>query len=443
MSVFRNNSKWFSSRPWFTTVLIILSLLVLGIFQYCQIQWKNAQSYVKKEKYTEAKSSLDFCLKIWPNNIEVNWLCARNSRKTGDLKTAEKHLNKCLELQSGASEKIQLEFLLIRVQSGEVDELSTTLFDLIEKGHPDFREILNTISSTFIFRLRYKPAYACLSKWIELEPQYSKPYYWRGLVSERLSNQKAASTDYHKAIEIEPDMIPARLRIAEMLLEDKQAPEAYPHLERLIKLAPNDYQVQARLGICQFLMGDSSEARKLMESAIKNITNDPALLVTMANLEMQDNRAESAEKYLRTVLKEDRADTEALFVLVSALQIQGRTKEADETLAEYNKAKVIVDKINDFLKDKADLPTTTAEEYSTVGQLFLEIGRNKLGVYWLEKALDQEPRCQSAHIALADYYDKKGDAKSASVHRSQVRSNFKKDDLKSIKSDKTPESKSP
>ena len=173
----------------------------------------------------------------------------------GDLKLAETHLNRCLELQGGATDDVQREFLLLRVQTGEVDELAPMLFDIVEKGHPDFREILNTVARTYILRLRYKPAYACLSKWIEIEQGNAKPYYWRGWVLERLNNQKAATADYEQALAIDPEMVPARLRIAEMLLEDKQAPEALPHLERLIRQVPDDPQVQARMGICLFLQG--------------------------------------------------------------------------------------------------------------------------------------------------------------------------------------------
>ena len=302
-----------------------------------------------------------------------------------------------------------------------MDEIAPVLFDIVEKGHPDFREILNTVARTYILRLRYKPAYACLSKWIEVEPDNAKPFYWRGWVLERLNNQKAASSDYHQALSLDSELVPARLRIAEMLLEDKQAPDALPHLEHLLRQVPDDPQVQARMGICQFLLGHATEARQLMERAVIHLPNDPALLVTLANLELQDGRPAEAEARLKAVLKSDRSDTEALFVLVSVLQVQGRSEESAAILAEYHEKKSVVEKINEFLKDKADNPATTADEYAAVGSQFLQINRDKLGVYWLEKALDRNADCQSAHRDLARHYEKKGDLKSAATHRSHLR----------------------
>ena len=158
-----------------------------------------------------------------------------------------------------------------------------------------------------------------------------------------------------------------------------------------------------------------------MESAVVHLPNDPALLVTLANLELQDGRPAEAEARLQTVLKSDRSDTEALFVLVSALQLQGRTDESAAILAEYNQKRAIVEEINEFLKDKADNPAGKAEDYARVGDLFLQINRDKLGVYWLEKALERNPECQSAHQSLADHYTQKGDTKAAATHRAYLR----------------------
>ncbi len=431
-------------RP-LTCFAVLVLLLAGGLFagwRYAVVQWHEAEAAIREERLPVAQQKLEFCRKVWPYSHEVERLSARTARWTGDIKSAESHLNRCLELNGGASDDIQREFLLLRVQAGKVDELAPALFDLVNNQHPDSREILNTIASAYIVRLRYKPAYACLNKWVEVEPGYAKPYYLRALVLERLNNQKMASEDYHKALEIDPDLVPARLRIAEMLLEDKQAPEALPHLERLAQLAPDDPQVKARLGICLFLQGRAAEARVLMEEALVQLPKDPALLVTLANLELQDGHPVKAEARLREVLKNDRADTEALFVLVTVLQVQGRADEATAALADYNEKKDLVEKINTFLRDRADDPSVTAEEFAEAGILFLRIGRDRLGVQWLDRAIDRDDRCQPAHRALAEHHERKGNAERAATHRRHLRPVGPRDPNAKTDS-KPPESKSP
>jgi len=47
----------------------------------------------------------------------------------------------------------------------------------------------------------------------------------------------------------------------------------------------------------------------------------------------------------------------------------------------------------------------------------LRIGRERHGVYWLERSLEGDPGQPAAHAALAAYYAKKGDAEKAAAHR--------------------------
>ena len=291
----------------------------------------------------------------------------------------------------------------------------------MQEGHPESGMILETIVRTYLQRLRYKPAVMSLGLWIEREPDNPKPYYWRGQTLERLNDPRRAREDYDRALERNPDMIPARLRVAEMLLEDKQAPEALPHLERLMRQVPDDAQVQARMGMCRFLQGRTDEARRLMEAAVIRLPNDPALLVALANLEIQEGRPGEAERYLRTVLRGYPSDTEALFVLASALQMQGRSPEGAAVLAEYERKRATVDRVNDLLKDIADSPSATANDYAEIGRLFFEIDGEKFGVYWSERALERDPNNQTAHRALADHYERKGDTATAAAHRRQIR----------------------
>jgi tetratricopeptide (TPR) repeat protein len=392
-----------------------------GFWAYAVYQWRAAEADLKAERLAEAQARLAFCLKVWPRNPEVFLLAARTARLTGDFPAAEAHLNQCMQLQGGATERVQLEFLLMRVQDGEVDNLAPILFDLVEKGHPETPTILETIARTYMHRLRYRPAYQYLSEWIKLQPQNAKPYHWRGWVTERLNQPKIAKGDYERALELDPSLIDVRLRVVEMLLEDKQVPDAMPHLEILYRQAPHDARVRARLGMCRFHQGQTKDARQLMEAALVEMPNDGPLLITLAGLDLQEGRAAESERKLRLVLEADPFDTEALFGLASALQFQNRMTEADAVLADHERKRALVTRANAILKDVADSPTATADNYAELGGLFLQMGRDKVGLYWLDRALERAPTNTRAHRALADYYAGKGDRAKAAAHRQQIR----------------------
>ena len=344
----------------------------------------------------------------------------RTARLGGDPCAAGAHLNRCLELHGGATDAVRLELLLLRVQGGEVDEAAGLLIDAVEKGHPEAPTILDTLARAYMRTHRYRPAYACLTKWIELRPDAAKGYMFRGWVLERLNHPKTALADYLRALELDPDQVGVRLRVAEMYLEDKQAPEAMPHLELLIRQTPNNPLVKARMGACLLLQGRGEEARRSMEAALVDLPDDPALLVSLASLDLQDGKGVDAERRLRAILKSDPSDTEALFVLASALQLQGRVDEATAVLADHARMSKLVERVNTLLKNVADSPTARADDYAEIGRLFLDIGRDKLGVYWSERALTQDPTNQIAHRALAAHYDRTGNPSAAAPHRRSI-----------------------
>jgi tetratricopeptide (TPR) repeat protein len=393
--------------------LIVSAFVLRGI---AGAAFAEAERSLAADRPADANRQLAFARRVLWRSTDVLLLSARSARLIGDFPGAERHLYRTIELE-GRTERVQLEFLLLRVQTGEVDQLSGPLIELAQKDHPATSLILESLARAYLVQLRYKPAYSCLSFWIEKRPDQAKAYQWRGWVLERLDNAPAARKDYDRALEINPDLVPVRLRIAEMHLEDKQAPKALPHLEHLLRIAPDDAQVRARLGTCLFLLGQFEPARRHMDVALEKLPNDPALLVALAELNLQENRIVDAESLLRRVLAADPSDTEALFKLAGLLSLDGRAAEAATAMAEYDRKKALVDRTNDLLQKIAQSKAPPPDDCAEVGRSLLEIGRERLGVYWCEQALEANPRHPVAHRALADHYEKTGDASRAAEHR--------------------------
>ena len=136
----------------------------------------------------------------------------------------------------------------------------------------------------------------------------------------------------------------------------------------------------------------------------------------------RQRRVDDAEKRLRQVLSADPADTEALYLLTSVLQLQGKPDKAAACLKEYERAKERLDRANKLLREVADSPDATAADYAEVGAFLLEVGNERQGLYWLDRALEREPGHQGAHAALAAHYEKKGNSEGAAAHRRWLRS---------------------
>ncbi len=392
-----------------------------GLYGYAVWQWRGALADLASGRPADARDRLITCRAVWRWSPEVELAAARAARAAADFGSAEDHLNRCLKLAGGATDAIQLEFLLLRAQSGEVDDVIDPLIRAVELGHGQSAEVMFTLARVYMTRTRYTLAYACLSKLIELDPGSAKAYHWRGWVAERLNQSELAATDYRKAVDLDPSILVVRLRLVEMLLEDKRVPEATPLIERLHQEWPDRPEVSGRLGMCRLMQGDLTEARRLLESAAAGVPDDTALLLSLAKLDLQEGRGADAERRLREVARLDPTDTEARYNLAAAIRLQGRAADAEAAMREYERYKAVVDRANRLLREVVDTTAGTAADRAEVGRLLMQVGREKLGLYWLHEALAADPNQQQAHAALADHYTARGEAAQAAQHRARLR----------------------
>jgi len=425
--MFRAVAKLVAARPRAfaaAAVLVLIACAAGGGYTYALHQWHAAERALKQGRAAEARGHLGLCLKVWPRSVEVHLLAARAARLSGELAEAEAHLNTCKRLQKGeSSEAIQLEFLLMRAMTGEVDDplVNGPLFRLVEADHPESAAILDTVALAYMRDLNYRKAFDCLTLWIKRDPNNPRPYHLRGWVLERLNNHKLAMEDYTKALELDPELFPVRLRVAEVLLDDKLPRQALPHLDRLMKQAPDRPEVMARMGQYRFLQGDFKEARRLLEAARQKLSDDGPLLLHLARLDLLQGRPKDAEAHLRHLLQVDSGDTEAWFTLVRALQAQKRREEAAAALKHHDKLKAALDQANKLLTDDARYPTNDPAPAAKIGAVLLGLGHDRLGRHWLNEALRRDPSYAEAHRALAEHYEKKGNEELAARHRARLR----------------------
>jgi predicted Zn-dependent protease len=236
-----------------------------------------------------------------------------------------------------------------------------------------------------------------------------------------MNQPEKARDDYQKALALDPGLDKVRLHLAEMYLDDNDPVNAIPHLEILQARQPDRPEVAARLGQCRFLQGRYPEARELLERAVKSMPNDPAVLLFLARLDLDNRHPEQAEKRLRAALTVDPSETEVRYTLVNALRAQGKDAEASAELAEHERHKALLQRANSLLQDEAKKHSTDPAPATEVGGLLLQIGQERQGLYWLNEALNRDPNYRPAHKILADFYAKQGDADRAALHRRAAR----------------------
>lgn len=400
---------------------LLLVSAAAGFYRYALYQWRAAQSALEQGQVAEARNHLQLCLLLWPRSVPVQLAAARAERLGGAFKEAETRLHRCLKLRSGDTADIELEFLLLRVQGGDVDAVEPILWQCVLDHHPQAPLILETLVHAYLLNVRYGPALVCIERWKQEAPEKAKPHDWRGWILERLGDRTNALKNYRAAIDLDSDFVPARFHLVELYLQLSSPEDALPHLLHLQQQIPDRPEVLARLGHCRFLQGRIEEARSLLESAVEKLPNDIPTLIQLGHLDLQSGRPQRAEQWLRRALAIDPTDTQTLYQLANSLEAQNRSEEVDAVRVQSDRIQARLLRANKLLREATQHPVSDPNALSELGRIFLENRQERLGVYWLNQALEQDSSHQPALRALADYYEKNGQQEKAGEYRHKLK----------------------
>lgn len=406
-------------HPWIGA-LVFLFLVALGVGG-TTLWWHHelvlAGEAIRQQHWDQARMHVGRCMTLWPWSPEAHLIAARLERLTGRLGEAEAHLHECQRLQHGANEAVQLEWLLVRAQGGELDQVAPGLLHLVRQGNAEAPAILEALSLAYLQAKRFARAEDCLDRWLEREPENSRALAWRGRARAVLGNVEGAEQDLGRCLDLDPERDEARLGLAELLLRQGNAPAARPHLERLARSRPEDPQVPLALARCRLLEGKLEQARSLLDDVLRSRPDNPQALTVRGQVELQAGRPAQAEPWLRRAIEAEPSNPEAFYHLYLSQKGQGHDKEAAQTLTEHDRLKRDMARVSFLLRVQLDRKAGDADTPAEVGRLYLRHGNVRQGLHWLLLAVQRDPRHRTANESLAEYYEQAGQAELANRYR--------------------------
>ncbi len=407
-------------RRWIWPILVGCILVVVG-FLACEgwayWQERSARRALAEEHWDEAQRHIDLALRVRQGWVSTELLAARIARLRGAYSEAEQHLSRCGP-HDDMSEQVQLEWLLLRCQRGEVDELAPNLLALVDRHHPESTSILESLADIYMRQTRYFEALRCLNRWLELTPDAVRALDWRGWVSNQLDHRGQAIEDYERALELQPGRSDVRLRLAEILVDSSRHGEAVPHLERLRQEQPTNPEVLVALARCRLVQLRKDEACALLDAVLEAHPDHFDALLYRGKLEMQSGNDIEAERWLRKALERSPRDPEARYTLYECLNAQeNREQEADEELARWEQDRRDRDRLTRLLRTELDRKPNDPDLAAEAGELLLGQGEDQRGLFWLHRALALDPRQVRSHRALAAYYQRTNNPAKAAEHR--------------------------
>jgi tetratricopeptide (TPR) repeat protein len=412
-----------SRRGWFWVILaggLLVTGGLLALEGWAAWEESSARKALAEEHFDEAQRHVDRALRVRRGWVSTSVLAARIARLRGAYSEAEQYLNRCGQ-PNEMSDQVLLEWLLLRCQRGEVDELAPGLLAQVDRGHAESAAILEAVAGVYMRQVRYVEALRCLDRWVERDPDSVRARDWRGWVSNQLDHRGQAISDYARALELQPGRSVVRLRLAQILVDSSRHPEAVPHLERLYEEQPTNPDVLVALARCRVVQFRTDEARALLDSVLATHPDHFDALFHRGKLELDTSNFAEAERWLRKALERAPRDPEARYSLYRSLQGQpNRQQEAQAELARWEQDRRTGDRLTRLLRTELDARPNDPDLAEETGELLLQAGEDQRGLYWLHRALALDPRHAASHRALLAYYERTNNAAKAEEERQKL-----------------------
>jgi tetratricopeptide (TPR) repeat protein len=404
--------------------LLLAILLALGGVLACEgwaaWQERSAHRATTDDRLAEAQRHIDLALHIPFRRVSTYLLAARIARLRGEFAEAERLLTYCGE-REGMSARVQLEWLLLRCQRGQVDELAPQLWALVEQGHPESAAILETLARVYMVQTRYLEALQCLNRWIELNPHSVRALDWRGWVGNQLDHRGETFADYEHLLQLQPDRTDIRLRLTQALVLSSRFEDAVPHAERLYREMPDNPDVLVALASCRIAQTRMEEARALLAEVLKEHPDHFDALFQLGRLELTLGQPAEAEPWLRAALAQKPHDADARYALFQCLQKQpNRQEEAESENARWKEENTIQTRLTRLIRRELVAHPNDADLACETGELLMQQGEEKRGLFWLQRAAALDPRHLPTHRALLAYYERTHNTEQAEEERHQV-----------------------
>jgi tetratricopeptide (TPR) repeat protein len=404
------------ARPKISLAVAMLCMPLAGwgaVFLWAHVQTLAAVKALDEDDLVAAREHVDSSLAIWPDNASTHLLGARIVRLEGNFPAAERHLDECKRIE-GMSEALQIEWCLLRAQSGRLSQVEDGLWQSLQslpEDGPYSLLIIEALSYAYIQEMRYGTALGCLAWWLERQPDSVRALDWRGWVRGRLDYKEGMYEDYKRVLQMVPRHWKTRLRLAYALLADKDIKAAQHQLSLLQADHGGDSEVRVATAECQALLGDLDEARRLIDQLLRDEPRNAAALLQRGR--MADSPSER-EMYFRRALQVQPGLAEARFQLHYALVQQKRGPEADAELKKYQESTSGLVRLKTLLLRLEKTPQDP-DLLAEIAEVILpqqEDAAERL----LRKALEANPRHQKTHAILARRFQQKNQPQRAAYH---------------------------
>jgi Tfp pilus assembly protein PilF len=170
----------------------------------------------------------------------------------------------------------------------------------------------------------------------------------------RHGNDDAAIANYREAIKLNPKLPGLYYEFGSLLynsVDEKLQAEAAAQFEAALAINPKDEKAELMLGEDAARHGDMTKANESESRAVELQPNDPDACTELAKTLISLHQPEKARSLLEHALTIDSMNETAHYRLSTLDRQQGKTEEAKQELAQYQKYKEMKAKLRSIFRD--------------------------------------------------------------------------------------------
>jgi tetratricopeptide (TPR) repeat protein len=300
---------------------------MIGVQLWGLSHFGAARAAVEHGHNADAREHLEACLRLWPNDPACLLLAARTAWRSGTFEEAEEFLD-LYARSRGKDDNYTLEWSLLYAARGDVADVGKFCQAHVEQDLPDSPLILEALAQGFLLTFQVREADRSVTLWQQRQPESALVYFYRGRLADVRQAQDGQRKNYRRAIEIDPDHVESRHRLAALLLDLGQAEEALPHIEYLVRHRPEAPAYRVYLARCRDLLGQQDEAEKILDELLARQPHFAPALAFRGALAWRSDRPEVAEPLLKEAVRLDRSDAATFYQLARCLARLGKAEEA-------------------------------------------------------------------------------------------------------------------
>lgn len=418
MARFLNPVTWFRvarqhpAPAWSLAGILILLGGITSILYpilLARYHFHRAEQAAEQYDFAQALAHLETCRKLESPRPEVSMLAARVARRSGALTVALRHLREYDQLEAADADALRLERLLLECQSETMSASTESyLLSQVRQGHKDSPLILEAVAQGCLKQNRFPTAERYLNECLQMQPENALALLLLGRIKDKMNIPAEAVEFYRRIVEIYPGYREGRLRLAQSLLHAGMTAQAVEQFTLLARIQPNDPAVRLGLALCRAEDGEVLSAGQDLDALIAENPRDKIALIERSRLALAVDRAAEAESWLRQALVLDLSDRRTNYLLYIALKQQGKEAEAEEQKQRSDRVLGDLKRLGIIQSEEMDKRPNDPALLCELGTLYLRNGREQQGVYWLRRALEQDPDYGPARTALAHYHQSKG-----------------------------------